>query len=317
MACASFLWGNLSARLDVLLGNLERNFLHSAPSKRKAAIESAGYLDGGGTEVQLQLVWLLNNDPDFGVRRVAADTLDGLSIPALIAMLDHADPAVGAAAVMALSRSDNEQLVQHDLLPAAFDPGVADAVRLCNNADSSEQMRCAAIGMLGKLPSPALAVHARHTINTMLESSHVTVRKAAAETMGKLLPSELLPHVQRLLRMVEHDADVACRATAARSVGKAASALSPHDAEHFAAAFVRVVRNADDKFCRMQAVQALGRLGLGTLSPHVETLVSYLDEPSRDVRLSALEVLGRLTAAQVLPFTHQLARLADGDPDSA
>ena len=283
-----------------MMGGIARNCSHSNPEVRKSALVSVSRLDGftlaGERDIQLHMVRLLNEDSDAAVRSMASRTLKNLRIHTLKAMLEHDSHEVMVAAVAVLAEHDASELEQAQLDPTAFSTEVAHAVRLCTADNATEQMRVAAIGVLAKLPPPALAVHALPVLAHLLEAKGSKVRKSTVEALGKLAPAELLSRwLSRslpLLAMLEHDEDAFVRREVCKTISKTMSSITmpmPTAAEDVVISLLSAISD-EDKACRAQVVQAVSRLNATAISLHAEKLAAHLADARRDVRLAALEV---------------------------
>ena len=156
-------WGAISARADLLLGNLSPKLTHENPHVRKAALDSASQLSADALASLLPALVGLLEDSSEELREAAVDVLGMVSHgPQPSDDDERSVPAKLAPAYNALCEMGSTELDKHGLQPSAFSPEVVNAMQLLANASSTAGMRLAAMQAIARLDPPSLSQHAAH-----------------------------------------------------------------------------------------------------------------------------------------------------------
>jgi HEAT repeat protein len=269
---------------------LARHLSDPDPQTRSAIATALGRI---GTDRTLPLLLELLRDMTDDVRIAAARALGELGNPATVdAMLDEMadeNPAVRSAVAEALGRVNDQKSV--DVLSRVCaedpDPGVRKTAMVALRrvsawavnplihalAGSNIEERIRAVSQLlgqGKTAVLPLA--------ELLANEDPTVRASAAEILGTLGDPAALDALIRGL----NDADARVRLSATTAIGRVKHGRS-------AAALAPLLEDQDNK---VAAAAANGLENLGELS--VEPVFKFLNHQSAEVRVRAIDVLGRL-----------------------
>jgi len=246
---------------------------------RQAAAVALGRI--GDRRATAALVSALR-DPEMAVPAAGAlarigdrDAFDGL-----LGLLGHADPAVRQAAIAALSS------IGHPEMPDCVRRLLGDG----NEVIRESALRIAGYFAYGSCLEPVLAC-CRDAVEA--------VRRAAVEALP------FFDDPRAVAALVEALAD---RAPGVRAA--AAAALARTDPA--AARDPLTTALADpDAWVRYAALRALGSIGHAAVVPAV--IDALRDDPAPQVRLAAVDALGRLRAAESLGVLEPLTRAADPD----
>jgi HEAT repeat protein len=290
--------GPIDAVVPALLGVLrsERglDFLtaHLAdpePATRAAIASALGCIDGDrALPPLLELLRDMVDEVRIAAARALSDVQSPAAADALIDEMADENPVVRVAVVEALGRINSRKSVDvlsrasaQDSNPSVREAalaalrrvsaGVAPLIRALSGNNLSERIR-AVSQLLDQGKASVLP------LTELLTSDEPTVRASAAEVLGVLGDASALEALTGLLA----DNDDRVRLSATTALGRIKHA-------HSAEALARLLEDQDDK---VAAAAANGLVNLGELTVH--PVLGLLDHESVDVRVRAIDVLGRL-----------------------
>jgi HEAT repeat protein len=316
---------------------------------RRAAIEALG--TANHPHAVACLAEALRKDDEAAVRVAAAKALSGISylhpdaVSSLIAALQDSDVAVRKHAVQALASVRAAEAAE-PLVPLLKDSDpsmrrliaatlgdlanakVADPLfDLLKDEDQATQQAAAiALGKLGDERASDSLVQA-------LGTDEVGIRVEAARIMGELKKQGAIPHLKLKL---DQDVAPAVRAAAAISLGNfalpelgetlvkalkqdqsaevrsaAASALGTlKDQAYLQTMIDALQKEGEEEVVRGSLIEALAGIGG---KPVVDALITILDDPSDNLRLSAIQALEDM---QDPAATEPLSKVLRQDPDA-
>ena len=290
-------WGAISARADLLLGNLSPKLAHENPLVRKAALDSASQLSADALASILPALVGLLEDSSQELREAAVDVLAAVSHGQNCSDDVRSVPAKLAPAYNALCEMGSTELDKHGLQPSAFSPEVVNAMQLLANDASTTGMRLAAMQAIARLDPPSLSQHAE-LINAVAANAEgePQVRKVAIEGLGRLPSSALRSYLGTLVTILQDSPNTIVRCAAVKALSKAA----PADLANAAEALVGCGLGDSDKNLRLASKQALKQMRPGDLRVVIQRLMKLLvSHTNSDVRLAVLEVLDIVEASVI------------------
>jgi len=261
--------------VDLLIGELDAEDLET----RQAAVVALGRI--GDRKATLPLVGALG-DPELALP--AAGALARLGDPeaydALMGLLGHPDSAVRQAVIAALNSIGHPKMAEH----------IAGLLE-----DPNPVIRESAVRIAGYF---GYAGCADRVIACARDSSE-PVRRAAVEHLPLFEHAGALPALTHALL----SDTPAVRAAAAAAFAR----VSPADAAE------PLLKALDDSepWVRYYALRATGRLRHAAIAPAVRRLLDH--DPAPQVRLAAIDVLGRLDTADAVAVLQPLVMSAEGD----
>ena len=261
--------------VDLLINELGAEDLET----RQAAVVALGRI--GDRKATLALVAALD-DPELAlpVAGALARLGDADAYDALMGLLGHADSAVRQAAIAALNS------IGHPDMPARIDGLLADP---------NAVIRESAVRIAGYF---GYAACADRVIASARDTSEA-VRRATVEHLPLFEHPGALPALRHAL---EFDTP-AVRAAAA-------AAFARVDAGDAAAPILKALQDAEP-WVRYYALRAAGRLRHAQIAPAVRQLLDH--DPAPQVRLAAIDVLGRLDMPDAVEILQPLTMAAEGD----
>ncbi len=247
---------------------------------RQAAVLALGRIgDARGVPA---LLGALNADEELVVPIAGALAMigDRRAYPSLLGLLAHADASVRRAAVSALNALGHPDMA-------------ADMVRLLQ--DPAPFVREAAVRIIGYMGYPQGA----HLLLACCSDRQENVRRAAVECLPLLDNAEVLPTLGQAL----HDDTAGVRAAAARALGQ----IEGTDAWPL----LREALGHSDPWVRYFATRSVGRQRHADAPPILAGLAH--SDPAMQVRVAAVEVLGRSGAEDAVAILTPLAQVADRD----
>ena len=295
----------------------------SATDWQQREQSAAALGDSGSTDktVIAELTTALKDD-DSRVRRSAADALGRIgpkasrSIPALVRLFDDIDASVVAAAAEAVA-----------LMGSRASRALPDLNELLRHKDARVRVAAAtSIGMLGSRASKSAAL-----LGAQLEDDNSAVRASAAQSLGQMgtkaseqssLLVEALNDVDSQVRVAASDALVNIGKDA---VGPLVSALTKGDPIFLQAvidtlgklgpvAVPKLINRLhdQDELILVRRYSALALARIGTADKRViPALVDSLDDAEPDVRVSAIEALGKIGPSAVAAVPAIISLSAD------
>lgn len=279
-------------------------FIWRAPEARA---EEAPPADPPGTYAGRDAAWWVGELRGAGTQRVAYEALKvigGSAIPALAAVLNHADPALRGSALGLLRE------VQGDLRPAR--DGVAQALASATDA-AREQALLELVARMGREGAPLAPL-----VVARLASPSPQVRGRAIATLEQTGgdPAALLPPLRALLR----DADDLTVGAALRVLARLGAEAAPAVADVVALLRAREERPAPagtfrrgrQRLPEIQAIEML--VAVGRVGPDAHgALAALVRSDAAGLGLPAAQALGTIALVEPAAADALVALLAEPD----